>query len=419
MVNAAPPAPPRTPLIAEIQPQASLFRTQALEHLLEEEDVREPLRVSPPWTWSLFCVLAAVLLTALLGMLFGKVEVQDTGRGVLRPVAGVRLLQAQVAGVLAETCARSGDTVLENQLIARIASAPIQGALLESERQLQLQRQQGQVYTERDERLVQEQVQAVQNKLAQQEALVTSYEKSLQLQEKKVGAMHRLLAEQLVASMNLDEAQEQLNGAQRMLEGARQQQVQLRQELSSLQSQRQRSQWQRLQELSGSQFKREALDSSLGQTRILAPVDGFLEALVARPGDLVQAGQTLAKIVPIDSPLCVVAFLPEKDRGFVKPGDPLLLELAAYPFTEFGTLKGRVVRIGTDLASNYEVQEAFGEAGKLDAPAYRVEIELRPERTARLSGVKIRPGMLLQTRFTLRRQRLITVLLEPLHRWLD
>ncbi len=401
------------------QPSSSLFRQEALEHLLKDEDIREPLRVSPPWTWSLFFVLGGVLLAALLGAIFGKVEVQDTGKGILHPTAGVRLLQAQVGGVLAETYARSGDALKENQPIARIDSAQMQGAILETERQLKLLRSQGQNYTDREEKLLQEQLHGVQLKLAHQETQVKSYESSVKIQEKKVEAVRKLLAENLVAAINLDEAQDQLNTALRTLDGAKQQLVQFRQELSSLESQRQRNQWQRLQDLSGSQSKRDALDSTLRQTIVLAPVAGFLEALVARPGDLLQPGQTIAKIIPEDSPLQVVAFLPEKDRGFVKTGDPVLLELEAYPFTEFGTLKGRVLRIGSDLASQYEIKDAFGETGKLDGPGYRVEIELLPERTKRLADVKIRPGMLLQARFTLRRQRLITVVLDPLRRWLE
>lgn len=410
---------PGVPLESNSQPHAPLFRQEALEHLLRDEDIREPLRVSPPWTWSLFFILGGVLLAAFLAAIFGKVEVQDTGKGILHPTAGVRLLQAQVGGVLAETYARSGDTLKENQPIARIDSAQMQGAILETERQLKLLRSQGQIYTDREENLLQEQIQGVQLKLAHQETQVKSFESSVKIQEKRVEALRRLLAENLVAPINLDEARDQLNVALRTLDGGKQQLVQLHQELSTLESQRQRNQWQRLQDLSSSQSKRDALDSTLRQATVLAPVAGFLEALVAHPGDLLQPGQTIAKIIPEDSPLQVVAFLPEKDRGFVKAGDTVLLELQAYPFTEFGTLKGRVTRIGSDLASQYEIQEALGDAGKLDAPSYRVEIELLPDRTKRLSSVKIRPGMLLQSRFTLRRQRLITVVLEPLRRWLE
>lgn len=401
------------------QSRSSIFRQEALEHLLKNEEVREPLRISPPWTWSLFFILGGVLIATLLASIIGTVEVQGTGKGIIRPVAGVRLLQSQIGGVLAETYARSGETLRENQLIARIDSAQVQGALLETDRQLQLLHSQGQAYTNREEHQRQEQFHAVQMRLTHQETQVKSFENSVKIQGKRVEATRKLLAENLVAPINLDEAQDQLNATLRSLDAAKQQLVQLRQELSTLESQRQRNQWQRLQDLSSSQSKRDALDSSLRQTYVLAPVAGFLEALVAHSGDLLQPGQTIAKIVPDGSPLQVVVFLPEKDRAFVKPGDKVHLELEAYLFTEFGRLKGRVTRIGSDLASSYEIQEALGETGKLETPGYRVEIELLPERPKRLSTVKIRPGMLLQARFTLRHQRLITVVMEPLRRWLE
>lgn len=403
----------------ESEAPASIFRQEALEHLLKDQDVREPLRISPPWTWSLFLTLAAVLLAALLMAIFGKVEVQDTGRGILRPAAGVRLIQAQVGGVLAETYARSGDALKQDQPIARIDSAQVQGAMLESERQLSLLRSQGQRFGSEELRLLEEQLRAVGVKIAHQEGQIRSYEASVRIQEKKVEATRKLLAETLVAPINLDEAQDQLNVSLRTLDGAKQQLVQLRQEQSSLENQRQRSQWQRIQDLSSSQSKRDALDASLRQTNVLAPVAGFLEALVAHPGDFLQPGQTIAKLIPEHSPLLAVAFLPEKDRAFVKPGDRVQLELEAYPYTEFGSLPGRVVRIGSDLASTYEVQEALGEGGKLESPGYRVEIEVLPGTPKRLAAMTVRPGMLLQARFSLRRQRLITVVLDPLRRWLE
>lgn len=397
----------------------SIFRQEALDHLLKEGEIQEPLKISPPWTWALFYALGGLLLTALVASIFGKVEIQNTGKGILRPAAGLRLIQAQIGGVLAESFAKNGDTLLENQPICRIESAQMQGAMLESERQLQLLHTQGKVHTEQEEKQLQEQIRAVQMRIAHQETQVRSFERSVSIHEKKLEATRQLLAEKLVAALSLDDAQDQLNGALRMLDSARQQLAQLRQEQASLIAQSQRNRWQRTQEVSSSQSKRDALDSSLRQTLVTTPVAGSLDALVSRPGDIIQPGQTIAKIIPSGSPLLVIAFLPEKDQAFVKVGDLVQLELEAYPFTEFGTLKGRVKRLGSDLASPHEVIEALGETAKLEGPCYRVEVELLPQRPKRLENVKIRPGMLLQTRFTLRRQALISVFLDPLKRWLE
>jgi hypothetical protein len=76
-----------------------------------------------------------------------------------------------------------------------------------------------------------------------------------------------------------------------------------------------------------------------------------------------------------------------------------------------------VERIGTDLASPAELQEAFGSPeARREGPCFRVEIRIEPPPEGPLS---LRPGMLLDARFTLRRQRLATLVLEPLRRWLQ
>ncbi len=416
------PAPPETPQDAPTlagRPQEGLFRKQALEHFLREQEQREPLKVSPPWTWSLFWVLAALAASALLFAVLGKVEVQNRGRGILRPAAGVRILQAQVGGVLKETFARSGDQLRAGQPIARLDAAQVEGARLEAERTLALLKGAGGGFRAQEQRLLLEQIASVRTKITAQEALLPSYQSSVEIQERFLATQRRLQREGLASPLDVDKAQEQANTARRQMDAARQQLVQLRQELASLESQRQQQLWQATQEVQGAQTKREALETTLRQTEVQAPVDGFLEALVAKPGDLLQPGQPIAKLIPAGSPLLVVAFVAEKDRAYLKDGDPVALELDAYPYAEFGTMKGRITRIGSDLASPHEVREALGEDAKLESPSFRLEIALDAARPRRMAQAILRPGMLLQARYTLRRQRLITLVLEPLRRWFD
>lgn len=400
-------------------PKESLFRKEALDHLFREEDFHEPLRVSPPWTWSLLWVLGALAVSSLAGSLIGKVEMISTSRGILQPAAGVRQLQAQVAGVVSKLYGRSGDRLLQGQPIVRIEAAQLQSALLETDRQLELLRSEGKGFNAREERLTQDQIQAIQNKIAKQKTQIASYRSSVDhLRDKSLKA-ERLQREGYQSQSDVAEARDQLNAGLRQQDAAEQQLVQFMQELSALESARQRQVWQHSQEMSGVQSKRDALDASLRQTEIFAPVDGFLEALVARPGDVVQPGQTLAKLIPDHSQLQVVAFIAEKDRPYVRPGNLVNLELEAYPFAQHGTLRGRVLRIGSDLVSPYEVREALGEEAKLEAPSFRVEVEVLPERPARLAHVVLRPNMLLQVRFILKRQAIITLALDPLRRWME
>ena len=398
---------------------ASPFRAAALEQLQREQDPQELLRVSPPWTWSLVWALGLLAAAALVGAFLVRVEVRSLGRGALRPGAGVRLLLAQVGGTMGAVRAHNGDRLKAGQTIARIEAAQVQVPMVEADRQLALLRGAGRGFSAREERLTQEQLETVRAELAAQESLLASFDDSVAFENRNIANIRKLIEAGLEARFKQDEAQDQLASVLRQREAAMEQVARLRQELAALGSARERQLWQQVQELNGVQSRRAALESSRRQTEIQAPLDGFLEAFVARPGDVVQPGQALAKVVPAGSGLQAVAFLAEQDRAEVNTGAVLALELDAFPFAEFGTLKGRILRIGSDLASPYEVREALGEEARLDGPAYRVELELLPDRPRRLRNVDLQPGMQFQARFTRGRQRLITLVLDPLRRWLD
>jgi multidrug efflux pump subunit AcrA (membrane-fusion protein) len=118
------------------------------------------------------------------------------------------------------------------------------------------------------------------------------------------------------------------------------------------------------------------------------------------------------------APSKIIAFLPERDRAFVTSGAEIRVEVEQLPYAEFGTLKGRVDRVATDLASRYEVTEALGEEAQYPGPSYRVELSLLEDDRAKQLSSKLRAGMLVNARFTLRRRRLISLVLDPLRRWL-
>jgi hemolysin D len=91
----------------------------------------------------------------------------------------------------------------------------------------------------------------------------------------------------------------------------------------------------------------------LGHTRLLAPIDGTVQELaVTTIGQVVVLGQQLMTIVPKNSTLEVDALLANKDIGFVESGQTAVLKLDAFPFTRYGTLSGKVVRISHDAVDS-------------------------------------------------------------------
>lgn len=404
--------------VQEAKPRL-LFRPEALEHHLRAQDPKEPLRVSPPWTWRLLAGVGALAVGALLLAFLWPVEVSGRSKGILRPVAGVRVIQAPVAGTLGPAFVRSGDPIQAGSPLARIEAPTLQGGVLEADRRLALLQQAGAAHEAGLEAGHLAQAKSLAQRRAAQERQMESHRRSVEVQSRRVEAQRRLLEAGLVSKAQVEEAQDALESGRRQEEGSRQALEQLRQEEATLRLSLDRGRWERQQTLGDARAKREALGASLDQAWLRSPIDGWVEAFVARPGDLLAPGQPVAKLVPRDSPLRAVAFVPEKDRPFLQEGTPVELELEALPYTEFGTLKGRILRLGVDLAAPHEVREALGEEAKLEGPTVRMEVELVDPRPKALAQAALRSGMLLQVRYTLRRKRVASMVFAPLQAWLD
>jgi membrane fusion protein len=400
------------------RPQAAprLFREEALKHRLAFEEGRGLVRVSPPWTWALLWIVVSGLCAAIATSFVGKVEVTGRGRGILRPATGVRVLTSQLGGTVVRVEARSGERVKAGASLLRIESPTVQAQLLEADRELEALRTQYSTVSSQQDEHYSEQIANLKARAKRVEEQIASLRSSAEHYERRVQADLGLLKRGLVSEMAVSETRDSLAQAQRQLSAAEQTLDQTRQELASLESRREDELWNRQERLAAAQNKRDALAVVLRQAVIEAPQDGTVEALLVKEGEVVQAGQPLGKLVPVDSPLQVVSFLAERDRAFAKPGDEVQLELDQLPHAQYGTLQAKVLRIGDDLASPSEIHDALGDQ-KLEAPSYRVELEITDARAAESANVKLRTGTLMNVRFTLRTERLITLVLNPLRRW--
>lgn len=397
--------------------KAHYFRQEAVQNFYSNQDSQGLARVSPPWSWALLWAVLLFVAVTLLFAFIGRVEVNARGRGMLRP-GSVRVLVAQTGGTVSDVTVRSGEVIRTGSVMLRIDSAPMQSQFLEARRQMEALNTQFSAFAARQDRTFQEQVAELERRVAMLQEQVKSQEDSLQIYMRKVQANRILGKDGLVSAITVDESMEALSQAERQLNGNRQSLLQAKQELASMKGRREDELWQRAFSRHSAQAKVDAIGLTLNLGRLLAPADGTVEAILVKPGDVVQAGQVVGRLVPLGEPMQVVAFLPEKDRAFVKPNDEAQLELDQLPYSEFGTLKARVLRISNDLAAPYELQEGLGPSFKSEASVYRVDLEVIEDTAVRRAGVRLRTGMMLNTRFTLRKQRPITLVLDPLKRWI-
>jgi hemolysin D len=81
---------------------------------------------------------------------------------------------------------------------------------------------------------------------------------------------------------------------------------------------------------------------------IHAPVEGVVQQLgIHTVGGVVTAAQTLMEVVP-DDVLEAEVHISNRDIGFVNAGQLASVKIAAFPYTRYGYLSGRVSQVSND-----------------------------------------------------------------------
>ncbi len=158
-----------------------------------------------------------------------------------------------------------------------------------------------------------------------------------------------------------------------------------------------------------------------------APIDGRVQSsIITNVGQVVDSGQEVMRIVPQDSRLEIEAYVPNQDIGFVRVGQEAVIKVESFPFTRYGLLKAKVVRIAKDAipspdASAIEgdptrVSKASGFAGAERTQNLVFAVELEPDASTIVVDGAARPltsGMAATVEIKTGSRRLLEYLFSP------
>ena len=168
----------------------------------------------------------------------------------------------------------------------------------------------------------------------------------------------------------------------------------------------------------------------LARTKLTAPIDGVVQhTAVTTVGQVVTTGQQLAVITPAGGRLQVEALVPNLDIGFVRLGQPAVIKVEAFPFTRFGVLHGKVVKIAPAAIPEEEAKRflanasATANAAQAPGPApgqpenfvFPVTVAL-DETAMKIDDaiIPLTPGMTVTIEIKTDSRRVIDYLLSPL-----
>lgn len=149
----------------------------------------------------------------------------------------------------------------------------------------------------------------------------------------------------------------------------------------------------------------DAVDDVLARQTIRAPRSGRVVNLAINTlGAVIEGGQPLMEIVPLDGGLVLETQIALSDIDEVKKGGEAVVRLTAYSFRSTPPVTGTVTHVAADAT----IDPTNGR------PFYRVDISVPPEEIAALQNVEALPGMPAQAMIETGEQTLMDYMLNPL-----
>jgi len=146
------------------------------------------------------------------------------------------------------------------------------------------------------------------------------------------------------------------------------------------------------------------LRSRVDLTIIRASMAGKISGLSRQPGQLVAAGEEVVSVIPDDRDVAKLV-VPDMNVGFLSPGMEVQLRLDAYTYSEFGSIKGRLVDVGPSLLPP--------DKNSPRAPYFPAKVKLQAQ-SIKISGkqIPLRSGMGVTALIKVRDKPMITLLTD-------
>jgi adhesin transport system membrane fusion protein len=400
----------------------------------------------------LLMVIVAFFAIALAWASHASLDEVTRGQGRVIPSSQVQVVQNLEGGIVANILVHEGEVVERGQVLLRIDDIAAASSFRERRERLRalrgaMVRLQAEVEGRDisfDEGLAREAEAFVRNETAlfdarrralgselevlesqvdqrRQELLELEHrtrqlQRSLDLAKEELAITEPLAARRVVSKVDLLRLKRQVNDLEGELESARLTLPRVRAALREAERrivERQDSFVAEAQrELNTVQAEATALAESLAadadrveRTDVRSPVRGTIKQLLVRTvGGVVQPGQDLVEVVPLEDTLLVEAQVRPADIAFIHPGQPAVVKVTAYDFSVYGGLDGVVEDISADTITD-DAGEDF----------YRIRIRTTENALEGSSDdLPIIPGMTTQVDILTGKKTVLDYLLKPI-----
>lgn len=400
----------------------------------------------------LIAISSVAVLLLLVWASIAQVDEITRGQGKVIPSSQAQLVQPAEPSVVSEILVRSGESVVQGQVLVRLDDSLAASELgqLEAENARLSARadrlegeaagsamgcdpgsvcaeearlQQVRLATARSrEAALSAAVEQRRRDLREAEATAASLQESVTLAQEQVTMLEPLAQQGIVPQTELLAARRELVDVRGRLSAARQATARasasIREAQADLQAARLDFRQQALDERSEVETRIAVNEESIrgatarrDRNELRSPTTGIVNNLqVTTEGGFVSAGETIMQVVPVGDRLLVETRVSPRDIGFVAVGDPANVKVTAYDFATYGGLSGTVVEVSADSIYDEVEREAY----------YRVLVETERSYVERAGQqFQIVPGMITEVEIITGAKSILAYLLKPVTRALD
>ncbi|KZN46491.1 HlyD family secretion protein [Pseudoalteromonas luteoviolacea] len=404
----------------------NLFRKEVLENKRHRLEGAVSL-VQPPVFKTLTFLILFVVTISIIFLAVGSYARKERVSGVLEPNTGILNMVASQEGVVAEVLVEEGQFVEAEQPILRIASAKHSTQALELNQALLNQ------YTfqiQNIERLIAQQEQQYQldlnelmlqkvsakKRLEELNSQQLTFSQRLDLNKQMVNQISTLKGTGYISELELQRQKDTLLSLQQQSSNIRSEKLSLESHIEQFDTQLEKlplGHDERINQLKSERAQLKIQLTSIEQQRLgelRAPKAGVVTGLLAKVGKNVISGQKLLSVIPANSQMQAVIYVPTSAFGFIEQGQQAKLRYHAFPYEKFGIYGGEIKQVSTSLI----LPEEAIIPGIISEPAYRVIVSLsEQEIQAYGKSTPLRAGMMLDADIIIEERSLLRWLFDP------
>ncbi|WP_272522388.1 HlyD family efflux transporter periplasmic adaptor subunit [Providencia sp. PROV202] len=301
-------------------------------------------------------IFLALLLTIFVVWAYNSnLEEIIRGQGTIIPSSREQVIQSIDPGNIQEMYVKEGDIVEKGQILLKLDDARSMALLRESQARVQnleaiSARLQGESRNEApdfskiaDQELVAREINAYNAKKTQRDQAIAGLRQSKGLLDREIAITKPLAKEGLVSNVEILRMERQsVELATQINERMNNYLAEANAELVKVES-----------ELDQAEETMSMREDPVTRSEIRAPVHGIVKNIkINTIGGVVNTGQDILEIIPLDDKLMVEAYIRPQDVAFLRPGMPVVVKVTAYDYAIYGGLNGVVKLISPDTLSN-------------------------------------------------------------------